>query len=113
MKLKVTDKELSQERYVFTSGYCDLQDLLKYESPIAYACGINGWRYDVYKVENVYITTGYSSPRGCKMHFPEELKEEFESKLVQARKKSREEYEKELANLSDKLREYAIKNRDN
>jgi len=113
MKMKVTDKELSQEIYVFTSGYCELQDLLKYESPIAYACGINGWRYDVYKVENVYITTGYSSPRGCTMRFPKELKKEFEIKLAQARKKSREEYEKELSKLADKLREHAIKNRDN
>ena len=110
MKLKITDRELARERYVFISGYCDLQYLLKYESPIAYACGINGWRYDIYKIDNVYITTGYSSPRGCKMRFPKELKEEFETKLAQARKKSREEYEKELANLSDKLREYAKNN---
>lgn len=110
MKLKITDRELSRERYVFISGYCDLEYLLKYESPIAYACGIYGWRYDVYKVNNVYITTGYSSPRGCNMRFPNELKEEFETKLAQAREKSREEYEKELAKLSDKLREYSKNN---
>lgn len=110
MKLKTTDKELSKQKFVFISGYCELQYLLKYESPIAYASGTNGWRYDVYKVDNVYITTGYSSPRGCKMRFPNELKEEFETKLAQAREKSREEYEKELSKLSDKLREYAKNN---
>ncbi len=107
MKLKVTDKELARERYVFISGYCDLQYLLKYESPIAYASGVNGWRYDVFKLDNVYVTTGYASPRGCNMRLPKELKEEFEIKLSQAQKKGREEYVKELANLANKLREYA------
>lgn len=110
MKLKVTDKELSQERYVFTSGYCELQKLLDYEEPIAYSRGINGWRYDVYKIGDVYITTGYASPRGCKMRFPKELKEESETKLAQARQRNMEEYTIELYRLSDKLREYAKNN---
>lgn len=40
-------------------GYCDLQNLLKYESPIAYTAGVYGWNADIYDFGGVAIVTGY------------------------------------------------------
>lgn len=119
MLLKVTDKDLKEEPFVFTAGYCELQELLQYEDKIAYARGLNGWRYDLYKIQNVYITTGYSRPRGCKMRIPPELKEEYKTKLREARQGNREkgikadigEYEKLLFEFAQKLRNWAIDNK--
>ena len=47
--------------YIISIGYCDLQYLLKYENPVAYAKGVYGWKYDVYQLDgNVALVTGYS-----------------------------------------------------
>ena len=48
------------------AGYCEIQELTRYMKPIAYSRNANGWKYDVYKIQNVYICTGYGSPKGCK-----------------------------------------------
>jgi len=60
MKYKTTSKELKQGYYnIISVGYCDLQSLLSYESPVAYNAGVYGWNYDVYDVDGVAIATGY------------------------------------------------------
>lgn len=67
MKFKTTNRELKNKvasRYLFKTGYCNLQHLLHFTSPIAYASGVYGWNYDVYKIDDVYITTGYRSMVG-------------------------------------------------
>ena len=66
MKFKVTRRELKENYRCVSVGYCDLQYLLRYCSPIAYNSGVYGWNYDVYTFEqystNIAICTGY---RNC------------------------------------------------
>ena len=108
MLFKVTDKDLKEEPFVFWAGYCELEELLQHEDPIAYSRGVNGWRYDVYKIQNVYITTGYSRPRGCELtRLPNTIKQEYTEKL----KKSRTDtatYYLALLELAQTLRDYAL-----
>lgn len=60
MKYKTTAKEVKNGYYkIISVGYCDLQSLLSYTSPIAYASGIYGWNFDVYEINGVAIATGY------------------------------------------------------
>ena len=57
---KTTAKAIKDGYYkIISVGYCELQSLLKYESPIAYASGYYGWNFDVYDVDGVAIVTGY------------------------------------------------------
>ena len=61
MKFKATKKEMKANyRNILSVGYCDLQQLLKYESPIAYSAGTYGWCCDYYDIDGVIISTGYS-----------------------------------------------------
>lgn len=60
MKYKTTAKALKSGYYhIINVGYCDLQCLLNYKSPVAYCCGVYGWNFDVYDINGVAIATGY------------------------------------------------------
>lgn len=60
MKYKTTAKALRDGYYtIISAGYCDLQCLLSYESPVAYCAGVYGWNFDVYAFDGVAIATGY------------------------------------------------------
>ena len=60
MKFKTTQKAINNAyRKVIRIGYCELQDLLRFESPDAYTCGVYGWNADIYTFGNVAIVTGY------------------------------------------------------
>jgi hypothetical protein len=61
MKYKTTAREVKEGYYyVIEAGYCDLQTLLYFESPIAYAKGVYGWNFDVYQINgSTCICTGY------------------------------------------------------
>lgn len=41
-------------------GYCALQNLLQYESPVAYTASREGWAADIYDFGEVAIITGYA-----------------------------------------------------
>lgn len=45
---------------VICIGYCDLQHLLNYESPMAYTARREGWGADIYDFGNTAIVTGYA-----------------------------------------------------
>ena len=61
MKFKVTRKEMRKNYDAIISiGYCKAQHLLKYQDPIAYSAGVNGWACDYYDVGGVLISTGYA-----------------------------------------------------
>ena len=65
-KIKVSCKEL-KERFdnVIVAGYCDLQDLLSQENAVFYNCGVYGWNFDVYIIDNeTIIITGYRNLNG-------------------------------------------------
>ena len=66
-KIKTDMKRISNGyRKVFRCGYCDLQDIYKYETPQFYNCGVYGWNCDIYVdyKRDIAITTGYRNMRG-------------------------------------------------
>lgn len=61
MKIKTTKKAMKNGYYhIIGTGYCNLQNLLKYENEIAYSTRVEGWACDYYEVNNVLISTGYA-----------------------------------------------------
>ena len=65
MKFKTTRKAIvNGSSNIVAVGYCDLQTLLRYHSPIAYTSGVYGWNFDVYEVNGLTICTGYRGMPG-------------------------------------------------
>lgn len=60
MKYKTTQKAI-KESYskIVKVGYCNLQSLLNFKTPVAYTCGSDGWHADIYDINGVAIVTGY------------------------------------------------------
>lgn len=71
---------------VISVGYCGLQNLLTYETPIAYTKGVYGWNADVYAFGDVAIVTGYR-PFGDEVDYT--LCKEYEQKAKGLRDLSR------------------------
>lgn len=60
IKVKITDRELRQGYYTISLGYCDAQNICKYQAARFYNYGVYGWRYDVFELDyNLAICTGY------------------------------------------------------
>src|SRR5574343_106763 len=60
MKFKTTSKQIRENYFTsISAGYCSLQDLLSYETPVAYTAGVYGWNCDIYDFDGVAICTGY------------------------------------------------------
>lgn len=78
MKFRTTQKAVKENfTKVIKVGYCSLQKLLTYETPIAYTCGVYGWNADIYNFGDVAIVTGYR-PFGKSVDY--NLCEEYERK---------------------------------
>lgn len=58
-KAKVTRKWIKNHFICISVGYCNLQNLLHYQSEDYYTCGVYGWNFDCYTFGNFAITTGY------------------------------------------------------
>ena len=71
---------------VLAIPYCQLWNLLRYEDPIAYTCGMYGKNADIYIFDNTVISTG-NRPFG--RHVDYKLIESFD-KLAES-KKTKEE----------------------
>ena len=98
MKFKTTTKKIKEnysQNYILSIGYCDLQTLLKYESPRAYTSGVYGWNYDFYDVESVAICTGYRGmPTGKDFDYSIVRKYETKAqKIADRRKKDNQTWE--------------------
>jgi len=66
MKFRASKKEMRNNYYyVIGVGYCVMQFLLEFESPIAYSTRTEGWACDYYDIGGVLISTGYA-PLGSK-----------------------------------------------
>lgn len=100
MKYKTTAKAL-KEGYakIIQAGYCDLQDLLSYHSPVAYSSGVYGWNFDVYDIDGVAIATGYRGMPGKNSKADYKLIREYDDK---ARGKTKEERETLLNEFIEK-----------
>lgn len=62
MKFRTTMKEIKNsflDRNVISIPYCDLCELLCWEDPAAYTCGVYGWNADVYFIGGYALVTGY------------------------------------------------------
>ena len=61
MKYRTTKKAINEGyNNRICVGYCNLQHLLNYESPVAYTANSSGWGADIYDFGNVAIITGYA-----------------------------------------------------
>ena len=80
-KLKTSQSEMKTfSPIVLGVGYCELQYLLKYESPIAYATKQHGWACDLYMINDRYsIVTGYSYSHACNKQLTSEQREELQA----------------------------------
>lgn len=107
MKFKTTSRELKNSvptSYLFKIGYCALQELFYCEQPIAYCSGTYGWNYDVYKIDNVYITTGYRSMVG--KYIPSELVKKYNDKASRIAYDINLTYDNKCEMLSDLIQEF-------
>ena len=80
-KLKTSQSQMKTfSPIVLGVGYCELQCLLNYESPIAYAANQYGWACDLYKINGEYsIVTGYSYSRACNRQLTSDQREELQA----------------------------------
>jgi hypothetical protein len=61
MKFKTTKKAIKDGYYkIISVGYCELQNLLKGNNPVAYSTRAEGWACDYYDIDGVCICEGYS-----------------------------------------------------
>ena len=65
---------------VYYCGYCDLQDIFRYEEADYYNSGIYGWNCDIYcdYSRDIAITTGYRNMTGKRI--PAELINKYTAK---------------------------------
>ncbi len=81
MKYKTTAKELKAGYYkIISVGYCELQTLLQYKSPVAYSAGTYGWNFDVYDINGIAIVTGYRPMPSQHSKVSYDLVREYEQK---------------------------------
>lgn len=102
MKYKTTAKELKQGYYtIIEAGYCDLQSLLSYKSPVAYSSGTYGWNFDVYDIDGIAIATGYRGMPSKNSNASYDLIREYEKK---SQGKTEEEKDLLIKEFIDKAR---------
>ena len=85
MKFKTTQREIKENyKTVISVPYCGLQNLLNYESPVAYTVRREGWAADIYDMGNgVAITMGYAPFGNVRPSY--ELRERYEKQAEKVR----------------------------
>ena len=85
MKFRVTQKEIKANfAKIISVPYCSLQNLLCWESPIAYTARREGWAADIYDMGNgVAIVTGYAPFGNIRPAY--ELRERYEKQAESIR----------------------------
>ena len=79
MKFKTTQKAIKANyNTIICVPYCGLQNLLNYESPVAYTVRREGWAADIYDMGGgVAIVTGYAPFGNVRPSY--ELRERYET----------------------------------
>lgn len=85
MKFKTTQKEIwANYNKIICVPYCGLQNLLTYESPVAYTVRREGWAADIYDMgAGVAIVTGYVPFGNVRPSY--ELRERYEKQAEKIR----------------------------
>lgn len=85
MKFKTTQKEIrANYNKIICVPYCGLQNLLNYESPVAYTARREGWAADIYDMGGgVAIVTGYAPFGNIRPSY--ELRERYEKQAEKIR----------------------------
>ena len=85
MKFRVTQREIKANfSKIISVPYCSLQNLLNYESPVAYASRREGWAADIYDMgSGVAIVTGYAPFGNVRPSY--ELRERYEKQAEKIR----------------------------
>lgn len=76
MKYHTTQKAARNSNDIVLSvGYCDLQNVLKHENPVAYNAGVYGWNLDLYLLSNeISLVTGYRGLNNASTHNASDIK---------------------------------------
>ena len=108
MKYKTTRKAIVNGSVnVKCAGYCDLQNLLRNHSAVAYTSGVYGWNFDVFEVYGVTICTGYRNMPGARLEGITEYEKKAADIWSWEDRRSFEEKQKAVENL---LKEFCLKN---
>lgn len=85
MKFKTTQKEIrANYNKIICVPYCGLQNLLNYESPVAYTVRREGWAADIYDMGGgIAIVTGYAPFGNIRPSY--ELRERYETQAEKIR----------------------------
>lgn len=84
---KITRNDINKENMVVL-GYCQCQRILNmfaYDYKIGYNSGIYGWNYDLYRINEIDIVTGYNVP------YYQYNNDELKNKLIALENKIRNE----------------------
>lgn len=85
MKFKATQKEIKANfNTIMYVPYCELANLLSYESPVAYTVRREGWAADIYDMGGgVAIVTGYAPFGNVRPSY--ELRKRYETQAKKIR----------------------------
>lgn len=106
MKFKATKKIINDSFYTrLNVGYCNLQTLLSYESPIAYTVRREGWGADIYDVgSGAAIVTGYAPFGNIKPSY--ELCKKYEQRAEKIRYNYEIGWEQQKGKLKELICEF-------
>lgn len=104
MKFKTTQKEIrANYNKIICVPYCGLQNLLNYESPVAYTVRREGWAADIYDMGGgVAIVTGYAPFGNVRPSY--ELREQYEKQAEKIRYEYR--YDQQRESLKSLARDF-------
>jgi len=99
MKFKTTQKAIrANYNKIICVPYCGLQNLLNYESPVAYTVRREGWAADIYDMGGgVAIVTGYAPFGNIRPSY--ELRERYETDAEKIRYDYSVSYEEQKNNM--------------
>lgn len=106
MKFKTTQKEIrANYDKIICVPYCGLQNLLNYETPVAYTVRREGWAGDIYDMGGgVAIVTGYAPFGNIRPSY--ELRERYETQAEKIRYDYSLSYEQQRESLKNLARDF-------
>ena len=105
-KAEVTRKWIASNYTCCGVGYCELQNLLRFQCKDFYTAGVYGWNFDAYTFGDYCITTGY---RNMICHVEAENVNEYDNKAREILKDSRLSYEEQKSKVNALLKQFLEK----